>query len=244
MNIIKCVIGSEFRPSSVAALVMVFVALALSGCVIHQPPVPNDPLYAPVMAPSAQQELPKNGSLYSPNNDMNLFSDRKARRVGDILTVVLQEKTVSQKSSNVDVSKTSDISIPNVAGAAGTMLGNNISLGGLNLGTNLSSDRDFQGEADAAQSNNLLGDVAVSVVNIWPNGTLEIRGEKWITLNRGDEFIRISGLVRPEDVTPNNTVLSTKVANARIAYSGTGALADAGSMGWVSRFFNSAYWPF
>lgn len=218
--------------------------VSLSGCVIHQPPVPNDPLYAPVVAPSAQQQLPHNGSLYSPTNDMDLFTDRKARRVGDILTVVLQEKTVSKKSSNVGVSKESDITIPNVAGAAGTVLGNNVSLGGLSLGTNLSSERDFKGEAGAGQSNNLMGDVAVSVVNIWPNGTLEIRGEKWITLNRGDEFIRISGLVRPEDVTPDNTVLSTKVANARIAYAGTGALADASSMGWLSRFFNSAYWPF
>lgn len=218
--------------------------IGLNGCVIHQPPVPNDPLYAPVMAPSAQQQLPQNGSLYSPNGDMALFSDRKARRAGDILTVVLQEKTVSKKSSNVGVSKESDISIPNVTGAAGTVLGSNVSLGGLTLGTDLSSERDFKGEADAAQSNNLIGDVAVSVVNVWPNGTLEIRGEKWITLNRGDEFIRISGLVRPEDVSPNNTVLSTKVANARIAYSGTGALASSGSMGWASRFFNSAYWPF
>lgn len=217
---------------------------SIAGCVIHQPASPNDPQYAPVMAPTAQQQMPLNGSLYSASNDMDLFADRKARRVGDILTVVLQEKTVSKKSSNVDVSKQSDISVPEVAGAAGTLLGKSVGLGGLSLGTNLSSDRDFKGEADAAQSNNLMGDVAVSVVNVWPNGTLEIRGEKWITLNRGDEFIRISGLVRPEDVTPDNTVLSTKVANARIAYSGTGALADSSSMGWMSRFFNSAYWPF
>lgn len=218
-------------------------ALGLTGCVIHQAPVPNDPHYAPVMVPTAHQPLPHNGSLFTPNNDMDLFTDRKARRVGDILTVVLQEKTVSKKSSNVDVSKESDISVPEVAGAAGTLLGKSVGLGGLSLGTDLSTEREFKGEADAAQSNNLLGDVAVSVVNIWPNGTLEIRGEKWITLNRGDEFIRISGLVRPDDVTPQNTVLSTKVANARIAYSGTGALAQSGSMGWLSRFFNSSLWP-
>ena len=93
----------------------------LSGCVIQQAPQPNDPLYAPVMAPSAQQDLPRNGSLYSDNNEMDLFSDRKARRVGDILTVVLQEKTVSKKSSNVEVTKESEVDIPNVAGAAGTL---------------------------------------------------------------------------------------------------------------------------
>lgn len=239
MIMLKHIVSLAARIGLVGALVGV-----ASGCVIHKPASPNDPTYAPVMAPTAQQQQPLNGSLYSANGDMDLFSDRKARRAGDILTVVLQEKTVSKKSSNVDVSKQSDISIPEVAGAAGTVLGKSVGLGGLSLGTNLSSDRDFKGEADAAQSNNLIGDVAVSVVNVWPNGTLEIRGEKWITLNRGDEFIRISGLVRPEDVTPDNTVLSTKVANARIAYSGTGALADSSSMGWMSRFFNSAYWPF
>lgn len=244
MNISTFVRAFGNRRYAISRWLGCFTLFGLSGCVIHQAPVPNDPLYAPVMAPSSQQQLPQNGSLYSPTNDMDLFSDRKARRVGDILTVVLQEKTVSKKSSNVEVTKESDIQIPDVTGAAGTVFGSNVSLGGLGLGTNISSDRDFKGEADAAQSNNLLGDVAVSVVNIWPNGTLEIRGEKWITLNRGDEFIRISGLVRPEDVRPNNTVLSTKVANARIAYAGTGALADSSSMGWMSRFFNSAYWPF
>jgi flagellar L-ring protein FlgH len=220
------------------------LSMALSGCVIQKPATPNDPLYAPVLTPSSEQQLPKNGSIYSPTSGVDLFSDRKARRVGDILTVVLQENTVSKKTSSVGVKKASEVTVPEAAGGAGTLLGDNISLGGIGLGTNLSTDRNFKGAADAGQSNNLVGDVAVSVVNIWPNGTLEIRGEKWITLNRGDEFIRISGLVRPEDVSPDNTVLSTKVANSRIAYAGTGALADSSAMGWLGRFFNSAYWPF
>jgi len=71
-----------------------------------------------------------------------------------------------------------------------------------------------------------------------------VRGEKWITLNRGDEYIRISGIIRPEDVSQENTISSTKLANARISYSGTGELAESQSMGWVSRFFNNPLWPF
>ncbi|MBC6907404.1 flagellar basal body L-ring protein FlgH [Saccharophagus sp. K07] len=217
------------------------LVLGLAGCVAGPSPQPNDPFYAPVMTPSPDSAPASNGSLYQASRQMNLFEDRKAGRLGDILTVVLTEKTVSKKSSNVEITKESDVSIP---GANASVLGNPVHFKGLGLNTNLSSDREFSGEAGAAQSNNLIGDVAVSVVDVWPNGTLVVRGEKWLTLNQGDEVIRISGLVRPEDVRPDNTVLSTKVANARITYTGTGTLADSQSPGWLSRFFNSAYWPF
>lgn len=84
----------------------------------------------------------------------------------------------------------------------------------------------------------------MTVAEVLPNGNLVVRGEKWMTLNRGDEFIRISGIVRPDDISPNNTVVSTRLANAQISYSGTGTLADSQSMGWLARFFNSEYWPF
>lgn len=224
-----------------AFFILVLGCSALQGCVIHSPAKPNDPHYAPVLAPTPAVPPPTNGSLYRPTTGMDLFSDRKAGNIGDILTVVLEENTVSRKSSNVEINKDSEVSVP---GANATVLGNPISFKGLGVDTNLSAEREFKGEADAAQSNNLMGDVAVSVVDVWPNGTLVIRGEKWLTLNRGDEFIRISGLVRPEDVRSDNTVLSTKVANARITYAGAGALADSQSMGWLNRFFNSAYWPF
>lgn len=221
------------------ALLIFMGGIHLQGCVIHAPPKPNDPHYAPVLAPTPAVPPPANGSLYRQGAEVSLFTDRKAGHIGDILTVVLEENTVSRKSSNVDISKESETSI-----ADGTALGNPVAFKGLSLDASLSAGREFNGEAGAAQSNNLIGDVAVSVVDVWPNGTLVIRGEKWITLNRGDEFIRISGLVRPEDVRQDNTVLSNKVANARITYAGTGALADSQTMGWMSRFFNSAYWPF
>jgi flagellar L-ring protein FlgH len=212
----------------------ILLLMSLHGCMTNGKPIPNDPNYAPVMVPPAPVPPSYNGSLYRPASNLQLFSDRKATQVGDILTVVLSENTVSKKTSKVGVKKDASISAPDA-----TLLGKP-----LTLGTEISNERDFAGDANAAQSNNLAGDVAVSVVEVWPNGTLVVRGEKWLTLNRGDEFIRISGLVRPDDVRPDNTVLSTKVANARITYSGTGALADSQTVGWLSRFFNSAYWPF
>ena len=76
------------------------------------------------------------------------------------------------------------------------------------------------------------------------NGSLVIRGEKWISINNGDEFIRVTGLVRSQDIKPDNTVDSTRMANARIQYSGTGTFADAQKVGWLSQFFMSDWWPF
>lgn len=206
------------------------------------PPTPNDPYYAPVLSTRDIPDPAVNGSLYKENVALNLFGDRKATRVGDIITIILQERTSSSKSAKVEVTKENEISTPIAAG--GTVFGLTPTVGNMNLGVDVGMDRDFAGESDADQSNQLSGSISVTVVDVYPNGTLLIRGEKWITLNKGDEFIRISGLVRPDDVSPENTVMSTKIANARIQYSGTGELADAQSMGWMTSFFNSPVWPF
>jgi len=125
-----------------------------------------------------------------------------------------------------------------------TILGNAVGFKGLDLGVSMSGQRAFEGSSDANQSNSLSGSITVTVAEVLPNGILAIRGEKWITLNQGDELIRISGLVRTDDIGPDNTVLSTRVADARITYSGKGAFADANQPGWLSQFFLSPMWPF
>lgn len=219
-----------------------FMMSFLTGCIVQAPPTPNDPYYAPVLKTLPERNTPLNGSLFSDNSGLTLFSDGKAKNIGDIITVVLQERTSSSKSTNIEITKENDIEI--APAGEGTILGGQLSIGEYNLGTALSGTREFTGEADADQSNRLIGNISVTVVDTFPNGTLVIRGEKWITLNRGDEFIRISGLIRPGDVTPANTIESTKIANARITYSGTGELAESQEMGWLSRFFNSSIWPF
>ena len=219
------------------------IVSVLHGCVIHQPVQPNDPYYAPVIQTNEPANPPINGSLYSNNSAIALFTDQKAKRIGDVITVLLQERTVSSKSSNIEMVKDSEINISPTA-ETGTIAGTQPTVGGLGLSNSLTGERDFSGEAEADQSNQLSGEITVSVVDILPNGTLVIRGEKWITLNRGDEYIRVSGMVRTNDVTPENTVMSTKIANARITYSGSGEFADSQQMGWLSRFFNSPVWPF
>lgn len=237
---------------------------ALSACVIQQPAQPGDPRYAPVLYPTAQVPAANDGAIYRPNYGNALFEDRTAHRVGDIITVVLSETTTSTKSTAVNMKKESGIDF-NEDANGNTLLGTNPSLsigdiplvGGLidkvagtlgmsdlSLATNLQQNRDFTGEADADQSNSLNGSITVTVAEVLINGNLVVRGEKWMTLNRGDEFIRISGIIRPDDVSPDNTVMSTKMANARIAYSGTGELANNASAGWLTRFFNNPIWPF
>ena len=125
-----------------------------------------------------------------------------------------------------------------------TLLGNTVGFKGLDLGVSVSGNRGFDGSADANQSNSLTGSITVTVAEVLPNGILAVRGEKWITLNQGDELIRISGLVRADDIGPDNTVLSTRVADARITYSGNGAFANASQPGWLNQFFLSPLWPF
>lgn len=221
-----------------SVLVALILPLLLTGCFTNKKPMPDDPLYAPTVAPSMPVSQRTEGSLYQDVYGLNLFDDRKAHFVGDVITVTLSERTVSRKSSGVATGKKSGMNFN-----AGPLLGVNPTFKGNGLDTEISQDRTFDGSADADQSNSLQGNITVTVAEILPNGNLIVRGEKWITLNRGDEFIRISGIVRPDDIAPDNTVVSTRLANAKISYSGTGELANSQSMGWLSRFFNSDLWP-
>lgn len=237
----KCISESltnlAVRGKSIALIVV--GAMGLSACMTNDKPAPGDPYYAPSVSQAATLPQRTEGSLFQERYGLSLFDDRKALNVGDIITITLTERTVSRKTSGVNVSKESDTTFN-----AGPLFGNNPVFKGSTLETALQQNREFNGDAGADQSNSLQGNITVTVAEVLPNGNLVVRGEKWMTLNRGDEFIRISGIVRPDDISPNNTVVSTRLANAQISYSGTGTLADSQSMGWLARFFNSEYWPF
>lgn len=220
-------------------LLIAGMILSLSACMSNKKPMPDDPYYAPTVSSVTAMPQRTEGSLYQAAYGLALFDDRKALYVGDIITIRLSERTVSRKTSGVSVKKDSQTSFD-----AGSILGSVPTFNGNTLETSVQQNRNFAGDAGADQSNSLQGNITVTVAEVLPNGNLVVRGEKWMTLNRGDEFIRISGIVRPDDIAPDNTVLSTRLANAKISYSGTGTLADSQSMGWLSRFFNSEYWPF
>ncbi|GAB1266411.1 flagellar basal body L-ring protein FlgH [Aurantivibrio infirmus] len=226
-----------------AFLFTIFAISFLQACVIQPPPKPGDPYYSPVISASPRPEQSVGGSLYKTGMGLSLYGDTKAARVGDVITIMLDERTVSSKSSSTSVTKDSEVSFSEDSGG-NTLLGSNPTFKNLSLLTDLTQERDFSGAAGADQSNRLQGSITVTVADILPNGNMVIRGEKWMALNQGDEYIRISGIIRPADISPQNTVPSTKIANARITYSGTGSLADSQTMGWLSKVFNSVFWPF
>lgn len=218
--------------------VLMLASLSLVACV-QTPPRPDDPAYAPVLPRTPMPQELNNGAIYQPGFEMSLYDDRKAHRVGDIITITLQERTAARKSADNEISKSSSTQI-----SPPTLFGNGVRMGGLNMGVDMGGERSFNGDASANQSNSLTGSITVTVAEVLPNGILRVRGEKWITLNNGDELIRIVGLVRGDDIGQDNTVPSTRVADARITYSGTGAFANASQPGWLSQFFMSPLWPF
>ncbi|GGX50558.1 flagellar basal body L-ring protein FlgH [Saccharospirillum salsuginis] len=224
------------------SLILILASLALAGCgtlktaTVGETPVAGDPEFAPVPSESLKPPPNQDGSLFTPRYGMSLYGDKKAMRVGDIITVVLNEETQGSKSSQSRSSKTSEagLNAPVIAG------GQPIEA----LSATIQGERSFEGRGDADQSNSLTGNISVTVAEVLPNGVLRVQGEKWITLNTGAEFIRIKGMLRPEDINLDNTVSSQKLADARITYSGAGALADANQPGWLTKFFNSPVFPF
>ncbi|MBK5416583.1 flagellar basal body L-ring protein FlgH [Pseudomonas sp. TH31] len=218
--------------------------VSLAGCVAPTPK-PNDPYYAPVLPRTPLPAAANNGSIYQAGFEQNLYSDRKAFRVGDIITITLNEKTQASKGANSQIDKTSKTSIGLTSLFGGGLTTNNpVGSGDLSLNAGYSGDRATNGASKSGQSNSLTGSITVTVADVLPNGIIAVRGEKWMTLNSGDELVRIAGLVRADDIATDNTVSSTRVADARITYSGTGAFADASQPGWFDRFFLSPLFPF
>jgi len=217
---------------------------ALAGCV-SPPPKPDDPYYAPVLPRTPAPAAQNNGSIYQAGFENNLYGDRKAFRVGDIITITLNEKTQASKKANSDMSKdsTNKLGLTSLFGSSLTT-NNPVGSGDLSLSAGYSGNRETKGDSAAGQSNSLTGSVTVTVADVMPNGILSVRGEKWMTLNTGNELVRIAGLIRADDIATDNTVSSTRVADARITYSGTGAFADASQPGWFDRFFLSPLFPF
>jgi len=223
------------------AALSVLALTMLVGCAntpqdSHPDYVPIDPLdYYP--KPPA---MPPNGAIYQADHNITLFEDLRARQVGDIVTVTLAEATSGAKSSDTTLGKNSSNLIINPVLAGMTRTFGNDS----NLGFDLASEHAFTGDSASNQSNQLQGSITVTVARVLPSGNLYVQGEKWIEINQGSEYIRLRGIIRPVDIAANNTILSTKVADARISYGGVGATADVNAVGWLSRFFMSPIWPF
>ena len=217
--------------------VLFVIGLALGGCAMVQD---NNERWQPPAIPTPVYQKPETGAIYNSGTDIRLFEDRKASRVGDILTVLLTESTNASKNSATSTGKSTETTLLNP-----TVFGRPLTQDGTPLFSGeLSGDSNFDGRGASSQSNSLAGDITVTVIERLANGNLVIAGEKWVTLNQGREFIRLSGVIRADDIRPDNSLLSTRIANAQITYSSKGVLAAANKMGFIGRFFNSVLHPY
>jgi flagellar L-ring protein precursor FlgH len=225
-------------------LLIMVVAGSMAGCA--RAPLMPSPAFAPVIPQASASAPASSGSIFIDGRGDNLFGRQRDYRVGDVITVLLNEQTQASRLQHTTLARSSsNNAFPSVqAGLTSALKG---SIPGLSSffgqvkpdGSTIKSD----GQGDSGQQASLVGAIAVSVIDVMANGNLVVRGEKQLALSEGSEVIQVSGVVRAEDIAPNGTVTSRRLANAQIAYRGYGDGADAARPGWGTRVLN-AVWPF
>jgi flagellar L-ring protein FlgH len=185
--------------------------------------------FEPIMPDEEISQAVVDGAIYDSNSQGLFATERKASKVGDIVTVSLSESFQASKSQSTASGKDDSLefTLPTTGALSGVLASD------VNLGTKQS----FAGTGTASQSNAITGLVSASVVRVYANGNLEILGQKKLTLNNGDEYVRVKGIVRPQDIGNGNIVNSNRLANAEITYIGAGELADTSRRGWLSKLF-------
>ncbi|MBN8478816.1 MAG: flagellar basal body L-ring protein FlgH [Burkholderiales bacterium] len=222
--------------AAIAALALPLAACkttsdALRVVEVHQPMTVRPAAPTPLIAG------PQNGAIFQPlhvayANYQPLFEDRRARNVGDTLTIQINEKVAASKSATTAADRKGAMSfvVPDVQVGKWSTPGGSIKA---------DSKNEFEGGGDSAANNVFTGTLTATVIEVLPNGNLLVAGEKQIGINQGSEFIRVSGVVNPAFILAGNTVSSTTVADARIEYRGSGYIDEAQTMGWLSRVFQS-----
>lgn len=210
---------SSFRSTSAATTL-----LLLTAGKAPKPDYTPTPALATVTS-HANGAIFQAASAYAP-----LTSGARASMVGDVLTIALVERTAATKSTSQTTDRNGSIGLtPPATGLFNLFSPGDVSTSGTNA---------FKGQGQTAQSNALSGEISVTIAAVYPNGTMLVRGQKSITLNRGDEYVQVSGIIREADIGSDNRVLSTRIADARITYTGKGEMARASQQGWLQRFFS------
>ncbi|MDH5572608.1 MAG: flagellar basal body L-ring protein FlgH [Gammaproteobacteria bacterium] len=227
-------------PVKITLNILIILSLAtLHGCGINFKK--KDATFEPAKPNVSSLPNRDNGAIYQAGMQVGWFQDITAHAVGDVLTIQLTESTNASTSSNTNTSKDQTIEMPGP-----TLAGQKIkSKEGVEiLENNLEAGREFSGQGTSSINSSLNGMITVTVAEVLPNRNLLVKGKKMVNLNQSEEFIRFSGIVRQLDIRPDNTVLSSRVANVFISYSGNGTLNSANSMGSLAKFFQSNAWPY
>ncbi len=221
--------------------ITLLICAALCGCAKPEPPnIVREPLED---IQPAQIEHKEAGSLWSQNNS-SMFSDRKARTIGDIVTVIISEQASASKQATTATDRTTNMaaSIPNFFGLENKDFWGDNSIDLSNL-VNADFTNSFAGNGTTTRKEDLTASLSTQVVGRYPNGQLKIRGGKEVMVNNEVQIIYLTGIIRPVDITAANTVSSAKILNARISYTGKGSLSDKQKPGWAMRMLDNV-WPF
>lgn len=218
------------------------VFLAVSGCsskadlVRNQQPLP--------VTPQSRVLPPQPGSIWPGENGRNmLFADNKARYINDIVTIVVSETTTgtSKATTNTSRSTNATAGIATLLGLEKSIAEKNAKLATLEVGG--SNSNTMKGQGDTSRGSTLSARVAARVVRVLDNGNLVIEGRRQLTMNAEDQYLIISGIIRPEDITSENVIASQHISDAKIQYVGDGVIDDKMRPGWLTRVLDWA-WPF
>ena len=221
-------------------LLTALLTQVLAGCSTYVSQLEGQAFEPVDPALNLAREQPSNGAIFRSGQSGLFATDQRARRVGDILTVTFNEIFAATKAQTAASSKADAFAVTLPTGLPNILTGGfDKDAGGNGAGLTAGTNRTFSGAGNAAQSNSFTGSLAVTVTRVFPNGNMEVAGQKEITLNNGNEYVRVKGIVRPEDISATNIVSSTRLADAQIRYTGSGHLADASKPGWLSQFMRA-----
>jgi len=221
-------------------MVTALLTQVLAGCSTYVSQLEGQAFEPVDPAVNLASEQPSNGAIFRSGQSGLFATDQRARRVGDILTVTFNEIFAATKAQTAASSKADAFAVTLPTGLPNILTGGfDKDAGGNGAGLTAGTNRTFSGAGNAAQSNSFTGSLAVTVTRVFPNGNMEVAGQKEITLNNGNEYVRVKGIVRPEDISATNIVSSTRLADAQIRYTGSGHLADASKPGWLSQFMRA-----
>ena len=225
------------KTGRVTSVVLLLLVSMVGGCGVATRAAQRPPTPITVVRPTPLESLaPRKGSIWQTTDRNTLFLDNKARNIGDIVTVYVVERSEAAKKANTKLDRNSDSSAV-LTGAFNltTLLGANTPLDQGAVG----SAHKFQGKADTDRESELTATISCIVTEVFSNGNLRIEGRQDITVNNENQYILVSGIIRPEDISPQNSVQSFQMADARIEYSGEGDINDQQSPSWLNRFFST-----